>query len=161
MASVNRPRIVRFDRCHCCGAVVWRCRIRGGGTMVFDPRPRAEGRFEAQADGRLRLGVSDGLVSRYEVHHRVCAVARQRAHQRDLTRAIEQEVTEAVEEGRLPLAAGQLWLFHEDPIRGASGYREGWIDLTRPHALSARPGKRWNGVVVVDLRSRPDPPRPN
>jgi hypothetical protein len=135
--------------------------MRGGGTMVIDPQPRAEGRFEAEADGRLRLGVSDGMVPRYEVHHWVCRVARQRGHDRDLSRAREQEVTEAIAEGRQPPGAGQLPLFHEDPIRGASGYREGWVDLTRPHALSGRPGKPWNGVVVVDLHSRAEPPRPN
>jgi hypothetical protein len=161
MASIVRPDVVRFVSCHCCDAVVWRCRMRGGGTMVIDPQPRAEGRFEAQADGRLRLGVSDGMVSRYEVHHRVCGVARQRSHDRDLSRALEQEVTEAVAEGRQPPRIGQLPLFHGDPIRGASGYREGWVDLTHPYALSGRPARPWNGVVFVDLRSRPDPPRSN
>ena len=128
--------------------------------MEIDPQPRATGRFEAQANGRIRVGFNDGMVPRYEWHHWVCPVARQRARERDLREALEREVHAAVEEGRRP-APGQLPLFTNPPAKGAARFRDGWVDLTLPYATHQSSGRRWNGVVVVDLRERPAPPRPN
>jgi hypothetical protein len=160
MGSVVRPRIVTFERCESCRAIVWRCRLQRGGTTLIDPRPVRSGAYDVMGDGRLREGVADGLVLRYHHHWLVCPVSRRRSEKKRLREAIEIEVAEALEEARRPPEPGQLELLLVDPPAATTRWRPGWVDLTDPY-MRRLPVRPENGVVVIDLRPGRHPVRPS
>src|SRR5688572_8075009 len=68
VAAVVRPRILRFELCSSCGAVVWRCRLRREGTVAIDPRPLFDGPYLVTASGVLRWHDGGPPVARYTLH---------------------------------------------------------------------------------------------
>jgi hypothetical protein len=158
MGAVVRPRIVGFERCRSCGAIVWLCRVKRDGTMAIDPQPFFGGIFDAASGGVLQSIDSGGLVPRYTPHVFVCPEIKRRSRERHLRAALEWEVTTAIEEARRPRALRQLSLLPAAPLRRR--WKEGWIDLTEGFHRGP-PERPWNGVIVVDLTKPALPPLPN
>jgi hypothetical protein len=160
MGAVVRPHILAFERCDSCRALVWRCRVQRHGTTLIDPRPVRSGVYDVMGDGRLRIGVADGLVVRYMHHGLVCPVGRRRSEKKALREAIEVEVAEALEEARQPPERGQLEMLPIVAPPVTARFRPGWVDLTDPY-MRRLPAKRENGVVVINLRPGRYPIRPS
>ncbi len=156
MGSVVRPRVVGFELCFICEAVIWCCRLRRGGTVAVDPRPVLGGHYGVLPDGRLRPGAGDPRAHGYVLHTQVCEASRRLSAARLLAAALEHEITQAVEEGRRPPERGQLTLLSHDPPVRSPRLRPGWVDLTEPYALRVPP-RRPGEDLVIDLR--PPPPR--
>jgi hypothetical protein len=159
MGVVLRPRVMRFERCLACGAIIWRCRLQRGGTISIDPRPVSGGLYIVVSRGRLRDDLAEPQLPRYTLHIAVCSVTRQRSEKKHLRRVLEWEVANAVAEGRRPQPPRQLSLLPPDQ-RPRRRWKEGWIDLTVGYHRGP-PEHPWDGVVVVDLIEPPEPPRPN
>jgi hypothetical protein len=155
MGAVVRPRIVGFERCHSCGAIVWLCRVKRDGTMAIDPQPFFGGIFDVAFGGVLQSTDSGGLVPRYTLHVFVCPEIKRRSREHQLHAALEWEVTTAVQEARRPRAPQQLPLLPATPPRRR--WKEGWIDLTVGFHRGP-PERPWNGVIVVDLTKPGQPP---
>jgi hypothetical protein len=159
MGAVLRPRIVRFERCLSCGAIVWRCRVRRDGTLAIDPQPSLTGIFDVLSRGVLGSVDSGNLVPRYTLHVWVCPELRRRSHARHLQATLEWEVSNAIEEARRPRPPQQLSLLPASTT-ARRRRKEGWIDLTEGFHRGP-PDRPSNGVVVVDLTIPAEPPRPN